>query len=111
MLFYLCRYTVKPLLTEISVHTGNICSDVQGAWTSPYALNVRTNISQYGPQAWLIRAYSLLRIIMAHSAVWGYVPIQRQNKSSEKLSENGLSSNAKFCSGSFERLRQKLGIH
>ena len=27
-------YTIKLLLTEISVHTGNICSDIQGAWTS-----------------------------------------------------------------------------
>ena len=25
---------MKLLLTEISVHTGNICSDIQGAWTS-----------------------------------------------------------------------------
>ena len=50
MLFYLCRYTIKVLLTEISVHKGNICSDIQGA------LNVRTNISWYGPRAQLIRA-------------------------------------------------------
>ena len=34
MLFYLCRYTIKLLLTEISVHTGNIRSDIEGAWTS-----------------------------------------------------------------------------
>ena len=34
LLFYLCRYTIKLLLTEISFHTGNICSDIQGAWTS-----------------------------------------------------------------------------
>ena len=27
-------YTIKLLLTEILVHTGNICSDVHGAWTS-----------------------------------------------------------------------------
>ena len=34
ILFYLGMYTIKLLLTEISVHTGNICSDIQGAWTS-----------------------------------------------------------------------------
>ena len=34
MLLYLGMYTIKLLLTEISVHTGNICSDIQGAWTS-----------------------------------------------------------------------------
>ena len=34
MLFYLCRYLITPVLTEILVHTGNICSDIQGAWTS-----------------------------------------------------------------------------
>ena len=34
LLFYLFRYTIKLLLTEISVHTGNICSEIQGAWTS-----------------------------------------------------------------------------
>ena len=38
---------------------------------------------------------------MAHSAVWGYLPIQRQNKNSkklmqEKLSENGVSTFTKF---------------
>ena len=54
MLFYLCRYTIKLLATEISVHAGNICSDIHGA----YALNVRTSISSYGPRARLIRAYS-----------------------------------------------------
>ena len=32
--FYLGMYTVKLLLTEILVHTGNICSDIQGVWTS-----------------------------------------------------------------------------
>ena len=42
ILFYLCRYTIMLLLTEISVHTRNICSDV------------RTNISSYGPPARLI---------------------------------------------------------
>ena len=61
MLFYLCRHTIKLLLTEISVHTGNTCSDIQGAWNltafGPYALNVRTNISSYGPRAQLIKAY------------------------------------------------------
>ena len=34
MQFYLGRYTIKLLLTEISVHTGSTCSDIQGAWTS-----------------------------------------------------------------------------
>ena len=65
ILFYLGMYTIKLLLTEISVHTGNICSDIQGVWTErmdltafgPYALNVRTNISSYGSRARLIRAY------------------------------------------------------
>ena len=60
ILFDLGMYTIKLLLTEISVHTGNICSDIQGTWTSlrfgAYALNVRTNISSYGPRARLIRA-------------------------------------------------------
>ena len=31
---YLYGYAIKLLLTEILVHTGNIFSDVQGAWTS-----------------------------------------------------------------------------
>ena len=31
ILFYLGRYTIKLLLTEISVHTRNICSDTEGA--------------------------------------------------------------------------------
>ena len=68
ILVYLYGYTIKLLLTEILVHRGNICSDVQGVWTertrrmdltafAPYALNVRTNISSYGPRARLIRAY------------------------------------------------------
>ena len=34
ILFYLGMYTIKLLLTEISVHTGNICPDIQGARTS-----------------------------------------------------------------------------
>ena len=34
MRFYLGKYTIKLLLTEISVHTENICSDIQGAQTS-----------------------------------------------------------------------------
>ena len=39
--------------------------------------------------------------VMAHSTVWGYLPIQKQNKTSkklteEKLSENGLSKYTKF---------------
>ena len=34
ILFYFCWYTIQLLLTEISDHTGNICSDIQGAWTS-----------------------------------------------------------------------------
>ena len=43
ILFYLDRYIIKLLLTESSVHTGNICSDVQGALTllhsvGPHAL-------------------------------------------------------------------------
>ena len=38
---------------------------------------------------------------MNYSAVWGYLPIQKQNKNSkklteEKLSENGLSTNTKL---------------
>ena len=33
ILVYLGRYTIKHLLAENSVHTENICSDVQGAWT------------------------------------------------------------------------------
>ena len=32
-------YTIKLISTEISVHAGNICSDVQGAWTSPRSVN------------------------------------------------------------------------
>ena len=60
MLFYLCKHIMKLLITEISVHTGNICSDIQDAWTllfGRYALNVRTNVSSYGPRARLIKAY------------------------------------------------------
>ena len=34
ILFYLRRYTIKLLLTQITVHTGNICSDIQRAWAS-----------------------------------------------------------------------------
>ena len=34
ILFYLGMYTIKLLLNENSVHTGNISSDIQGAWTS-----------------------------------------------------------------------------
>ena len=34
ILVYIYGYTIKLLLTEILVHTGNICFDVQGAWTS-----------------------------------------------------------------------------
>ena len=30
ILFYFGTYTIKLLLTEISVHTGNICFDIQG---------------------------------------------------------------------------------
>ena len=41
---------IKFLVTEISVHTGNIAF-------RPYTLNVRTNTSSYGPRARLIRAY------------------------------------------------------
>ena len=38
---------------------------------------------------------------MAHSAVWGYLPIKKQNKNSrklteEKLSKSGLSMYTKF---------------
>ena len=33
ILVYLGRYTIKLLLTESSDHTGNICSDTEGAWT------------------------------------------------------------------------------
>ena len=34
ILFYLDMYTLKLFLTKISVHTENICFDIQGAWTS-----------------------------------------------------------------------------
>ena len=30
---------------------------------------------------------------MDHSAVWGYFPIQKQNKNSKKLTEEELSEN------------------
>ena len=33
ILIYLYRYTIELLLTESSVHTRNICSDVHGPWT------------------------------------------------------------------------------
>ena len=32
MLVYLEKYTIKFLLIESTVHTGSICSEVQGAW-------------------------------------------------------------------------------
>ena len=32
-------YTIRLLLAEISVHTGNTCSDIQGAWTSLRSVN------------------------------------------------------------------------
>ena len=38
-LFYLCTYTIKLSLTEISVHTGNICSGIQDTWTSLRSLH------------------------------------------------------------------------
>ena len=34
-------HTIKLLLTEISVHTGSICSDIQGAWTSHSVRSIR----------------------------------------------------------------------
>ena len=49
-------YTIKLLLTEISVHAGNNCSDIQGVWTErceAYGPNV-ANVSSYGPRARLI---------------------------------------------------------
>ena len=44
------------------MHTGNICSDIQGAWTAfgPYTFNVRANIPLYGPKARLIRTHDWL---------------------------------------------------
>ena len=53
---------------------------------------------------------------IAHSAVWGYLPIQKQNKSSktlteEKLPENGNSRYTKFRLAHFngqEKIRQSL---
>ena len=32
--------TINNALTEISVYTGNICSDIQGAWTSAPSLKI-----------------------------------------------------------------------
>ena len=40
-LVYLGMYTIKLLLTESSVHTGNIGFDAEGAWI------IRTNISAF----------------------------------------------------------------
>ena len=56
ILFHLCRYAKKLLLTEISIHTANICCRMNLIALSPYALNVRTNISSYGPRTRLIKA-------------------------------------------------------
>ena len=39
ILVYLYGYKIKLLLTEILVHTGNICSDFQGAWTSLHSVH------------------------------------------------------------------------
>ena len=56
-LVYLGKYTIKFLLTESSIHTGNSCSYLQCDMRmdliafGPYALNFRTNISSYEPCA------------------------------------------------------------
>ena len=50
ILFYFGRYTIKLLLTEISVHTGNICSDIQGAWTSLSSVNTPGMSEQIFPR-------------------------------------------------------------
>ena len=34
--------------------------------------------------------------LIAHNAIWGYPPIQKQNKISKKLSEKSLSRYKKF---------------
>ena len=39
----LSKSHTMPLLTELLVHTGNICSDIQGAWTSRTLLYTYTN--------------------------------------------------------------------
>ena len=41
LVFYLCMFPIKLLLTEISVHTGNICSDIQGALTLLRSVHIR----------------------------------------------------------------------
>ena len=40
---------MKLLLSEIAVHTGNICSDVQGAWTSLVWTSRSVNKVRAGP--------------------------------------------------------------
>ena len=44
ILVYFCKKMIKLLFTVSSVCTGNISSDVQGAWTAlhPFAMNVGT---------------------------------------------------------------------
>ena len=66
-LVYLCEYTIQLLLTKIWVQIRNICSDAQGI-DRMHALYVRTNISQYGPQARLIRTYYCLTKISIRSS-------------------------------------------
>ena len=50
ILLYLGRYTIKLLLIKISVHTGNICSDIQGAWTSLRSVHAACMSEQIFPR-------------------------------------------------------------
>ena len=88
ILFYLGRYTINLLLTEISAHTGNICSDIHSRRMDltafrPYALNVRTNISSYVPWARLIR--DLLYSRLERKFLWRHI------------FKNRTANNFKFC--------------
>ena len=54
-------YTIKLLLTEISVHMGNICSDIQGAWTSLRSVHTPGMSEQIFPRMDLDNKSILLR--------------------------------------------------
>ena len=51
---------------------------------------------------------------MAHSTLWGYLPIQKPKKSKklmeEKLYENSLSMYIKFGKAHLKRLRKRLSL-
>ena len=58
---FIFRTAIDLILTEISVHTGNICSDIPGAWTSLHSVHTPWMSEQIFCRilwAWLIKAYT-----------------------------------------------------